>query len=283
MKTSVVHCVIPVHNRMELTRKCVDLLWSQDYDAIKIIIVDDGSTDGTAEMLQSMACDNLTVLKGDGNLWWGGSMRIGMQYVIDNAAPEDYFLMLNDDVSFDKHYVKNMLEESVSNKGAVIGSIQKDEITGDVLGCGYLIRFFELRFIAKARCDELEVDALPGRGVMFPVYALNRVGVINSKSFPHYLSDLEYTSRLKEAGFEIFISQKAAIYTSSVSSDYETSSKSFYTRYFSSMSKDNVLIKIKFFTLRGPKLLRATVVFRYPVFIILRGLNKILNRRFNRA
>ena len=44
--------VIPVHNRRELTRNCLLSLQKQTYKNFSVIIVDDGSTDGTSEMIQ---------------------------------------------------------------------------------------------------------------------------------------------------------------------------------------------------------------------------------------
>ncbi len=43
--------VVPTYNRAELLRECLKALTNQDYSGCEIIVVDDGSTDGTREMV----------------------------------------------------------------------------------------------------------------------------------------------------------------------------------------------------------------------------------------
>lgn len=44
--------VIPTHNRKDLLRRCLEAASNQDYPDYEVIVVDDGSTDGTTEMVQ---------------------------------------------------------------------------------------------------------------------------------------------------------------------------------------------------------------------------------------
>lgn len=44
--------VIPTHNRKDLLRRCLEAVLNQDYPDYEVIVVDDGSTDGTGEMVQ---------------------------------------------------------------------------------------------------------------------------------------------------------------------------------------------------------------------------------------
>ena len=49
-----VHVLIPVFNRLEMTKRVLDCLRSQKMDEIlNLIVIDDGSSDGTAEFLDS--------------------------------------------------------------------------------------------------------------------------------------------------------------------------------------------------------------------------------------
>jgi len=130
---SKVFCVIPVHNRLELTKQCLKYLEDQDYPALHIVIVDDGSTDGTREHLAQFSKGNISVLRGDGSLWWGGAMRKGMEFVAALAGDRDYLLMLNDDVRIERNYVSALVRDSSARGGAVVGSAQYDEATGELI------------------------------------------------------------------------------------------------------------------------------------------------------
>jgi glycosyltransferase involved in cell wall biosynthesis len=53
-----VSVIIPVHNRFELTRRCVESVLAQTVTVPEVILVDDGSSDGTSELLPRQIADN---------------------------------------------------------------------------------------------------------------------------------------------------------------------------------------------------------------------------------
>jgi GT2 family glycosyltransferase len=265
-RISTVYCVIPVHNRLEITKRCLGYLSEQDYPAIQIVIVDDGSTDGTGEYLAQCGYPNLTVLAGDGNLWWGGAMHMGITHVIKVAGKDDYLLMLNDDVRVETSYVSSLVSESVANEGAVIGSSQRDEVSGALLASGFTIDYWGMRILPANAPYPIEgPDALPGRGALYPMRAVLSAGNINVKAFPHYLGDLEYSARIHEMGWDIIISKTADIYTSPESSDEHIRSQGITKDYFSFRSKNNLISRLRFFSMRGPWRLRFWALPRYAV------------------
>jgi GT2 family glycosyltransferase len=111
-------------------------------------------------------------------------------------------------------------------------------------------------------------DALPGRGVLIPMRSVFQVGNVNARVFPHYLCDVEYTARISESGWRILVSKKANVYSSSVSSDVQIRNKGFFSKYFSFGSKNNLLHRIFFFSVRGPVLLRILALPRLPFTLI---------------
>ena len=68
----MVYIVIPCFNRKKLTRGCLQALENQTYKDFKVIVVDDGSTDGTANMITREFPETI-LLFGDGNLFWTGA------------------------------------------------------------------------------------------------------------------------------------------------------------------------------------------------------------------
>ena len=269
-----VFCVIPVHNRKEITRQCMEYLIEQDYPAVHIVVVDDGSTDGTGEYLAQCGLPNLTVLQGDGNLWWGGAMRMGMEFVSDLAQETDYLLMLNDDVRIETNFISSLLNESVARGRAVVGAQQRDEATGEPLEYGYRIDFWGMLFVPLENAESARVDALPGRGVLFPYRAIAQSGNLYTRLFPHYLTDLEYTSRVRERGWELVVSHSGAVYTAKESSDKAVQESGWFLRRLSWRSKDSIVQRLIFFSVRGPWFLR---LFALPRFIFVNSL-RLLKR-----
>jgi GT2 family glycosyltransferase len=96
-KQPKVFVIIPVHNRKHFTYECLDSLTQQSYSNISIIVVDDGSTDGTSEMIARYFSE-VKVLHGDGYLWWTGAINFGIKEALRIATHEDFILVINDDV-----------------------------------------------------------------------------------------------------------------------------------------------------------------------------------------
>ncbi len=62
-----IYIILPVHNRIETTHRFIKCLKRQTYTKFHLILVDDGSTDGTEEYVRTELHD-VTVIKGNGNL-----------------------------------------------------------------------------------------------------------------------------------------------------------------------------------------------------------------------
>jgi glycosyltransferase involved in cell wall biosynthesis len=56
----MVSVVIPTHNRVELLKNAVESVLKQTYEDYEMIIVDDGSTDGTGEFLKGLRNDRMS-------------------------------------------------------------------------------------------------------------------------------------------------------------------------------------------------------------------------------
>ena len=60
-----IYILLPVHNRREITRDFIDCLVTQTCQNYHLVLIDDGSTDGTDQMVRERV-ENLTVIRGNG-------------------------------------------------------------------------------------------------------------------------------------------------------------------------------------------------------------------------
>src|ERR1700687_4774995 len=106
---STIWACVAVFNRIQYTRGCLELLLAQTYPKLRTIVVDDGSSDGTYDMVH-VEHPEVVLLRGDGSLYWTGAMRLGIEYILAHCAADDYVLFLNDDLVFAPDLVEKLLE-----------------------------------------------------------------------------------------------------------------------------------------------------------------------------
>ena len=104
----MIRVVIPVHDRLALTRACLASLRAQTFRDFVVYIVDDGSTDGTFEALRADHPE-VIVLRGNGHLWWAGATNRGVGRALREAGPSDYVLTLNNDAVAPADYLEKMV------------------------------------------------------------------------------------------------------------------------------------------------------------------------------
>lgn len=255
-----VYCILPTHNRVQYLKNILDILSAQTYKNHFIIVIDDGSTDGTSEYLGRRSDKNLVVLRGDGKLWWGGSIAAGMERALSMAGEVDYILLLNDDSIIDQHYITNIIEESSKNDFSTMVSPQYDSISNDLTFVGYKVDYHKQR-ITQVRTEP--VDATVGRGLLLPVTVIRKIGKINARIFPHYMADVEYTARIRECKLPIGVAWGAPMYTDLSPSDQYIQDLGDFISRVHRRSKTNIFLGLKFFHRRGSIWTRLTAVPRF--------------------
>lgn len=217
-----VFIITGVNNNWAYTDKFLKCTEAQNYKNIEVVVVDDGSSDGTAQKIAEYY-PRTKVEMGDGTLWWTGCMHVGLERVLLTANNGDYILTINNDCIFKKDFVTNLIAASKDNPGVVIGSIalslddnnsivdsgaKIDWTRGQIGRAGY----GRLTEVPKNYIYNCKIDALTTRGTLFPVSVVKEVGNFDIKHLPHYISDLEYTIRIKKNGFGLVVAYNCIIY-----------------------------------------------------------------------
>ena len=214
-----INIIIPVFNRINETKKIISNLRIQNTaEEIKILIIDDGSTDGTSEWLSSQ--EDLFFLRGNGKLLWGGAIDLGINYIIKNNPSDEWILLINNDVEVKKDYVDNLLKIAKKNYPAAVGSIVKNK-KNEIISLGPKIdplklevkEIYQENFAFKKEKILDDVDALSGRGVIYPLKSIIETKGLNSRIFPHYFGDYSLSMKIKKKGYKLIISMEAIVFT----------------------------------------------------------------------
>lgn len=213
MKMSRLWVILPVFNRIKKTYEFIDALKSQAGIVPRLVLVDDGSTDGTSEMAQK-AYPAAIIVHGNGNLWWAGGVQAGFDAIRSIAAPDDVVCIINNDVSVDISYFRRGFESA--KDGYIIGS--KILCSNGDIDVGFFYDSLRLLFSPASEAEKL--NCLSTCGIFFKWSMLSVVGEFYPKILPHYLSDYEFTYRAHCVGVALLVDDKLLIKRDSTTTGY---------------------------------------------------------------
>jgi glycosyltransferase involved in cell wall biosynthesis len=128
MKLSV---VIPVYNEIDTIRDILESVRAVGINK-EIILVDDGSTDGTREILRGMSDDTTKVVLHERNLGKGAALRTGFQNVTG-----DIVIIQDADLEYDPSQYPKLIRPILDGKADVVYGSRF--VTGD---CRRVIYFW---------------------------------------------------------------------------------------------------------------------------------------------
>lgn len=196
--------IIPVHNRKNITLSCLNNLnESLDLDRFHIIVIDDGSTDGTFASIRNNF-PTVKILHGDGNLWWTGAIEKGMEYAYKKGA--EYFIWLNDDTLPARKTISLLIEACRDNpKSLLSGQCYKSHTYQKTTFGGQKKLRMSLQLLSTAQDQLSECDCLSGNLVCLPRSIIDDIGFPPSHRVPHNTGDVVYTYFAKQAGYKILV------------------------------------------------------------------------------
>ncbi len=221
--------IVPVHNRKDITIEGLgNLSKSLDFYkkngegqlAAQIIVVDDGSSDGTGEWITDNKPD-ITLLRGDGSLWWSGSINLGARYACANEAIT-HVLFWNDDTICELDYfveLEKVCSSDTKYKDSILVSkvfwLDKKQILFN-FGCYYNSKSGKKTLVGLNEKDSfneiMSVDWSGGMGTLIPLTVIKSIGFVDEMNFPQYHGDIDFFLRAKENGFLSYAIPNLKIY-----------------------------------------------------------------------
>jgi GT2 family glycosyltransferase len=215
--------IIPIYNRKDITLAGLRSLTAAiDYykqeakgsNVYDIVIVDDGSTDGSAEAILTNypIC---TVLRGDGNLWWSGSINLGIEHVLRTGGVS-HVILWNDDTACALNYFANVdpyLSQSPYRESILTSKVLWEDSRDTLMNYGCAFNFKTGKTVViglnqkdgEAYSKPLAIDWSGGMGTIIPVNIIRTIGLLDSKNFPQYHGDKDFFLRARRHGFSAFV------------------------------------------------------------------------------
>ncbi len=97
-------------NGKDYLKTCLDSLKTQSYPNIEVIVVDNGSKDGSVDFLNQYYLPFVKVIANRENLGFSGGNNVGIR-----AAKGQYILLLNNDTEADQKWIEELIREAENN------------------------------------------------------------------------------------------------------------------------------------------------------------------------
>ena len=208
-----VSVVIPTWNGKSLLDDCLDSLVRQIDDATEVIVVDDGSTDGTAEHLARHRPD-ITIIRHDCNRGFAAAVNSGIR-----GASGEFVVLLNNDARPAANWLSNLVdaaESAPSDVGLVTSKIVRMadgrlDTTGD---------FLTVHGVPWSRGngevdtgqfdDEREVFGACAGATLYRRILFDDVGLF-AESFFAYYEDVDLSARARRRGWRAMYAPSAVV------------------------------------------------------------------------
>lgn len=222
--------LVPVYNRREITRRFLTAMRTVDYPSLDVVIVDDGSPDGTAGMI-AQEFPEVRLIRTPGDFWWSRCMNAGLREVLPGKP--DYVLTLNDDVTVDPLFVRHLVGYALRHPRTLVGSVVYYQEQPDrVWYAGGTIAWLRGELIHRTVVEDHEPLWLTGMGVLIPGTVFTEIGLYDEQQFPQYVADAELSMRARAAGYHLAIEPQSRIWNRTEESSHVIDRRSVTLRTF---------------------------------------------------
>lgn len=193
--------LLTCYNRKEKTRDCLSTLL-KIVPYVDVFIVDDDSSDGTANMIKSNF-PNVNLINGNGSLFWCRGMYTAWKEALKGEY--EFYIWLNDDIILYPFFYEELFAcHKIAGKESIITGIIIDRDTKKVIYGGTDSNNKLIQVNGKMN----PVRDMNGNVVLVPKCVVEKIGIID----PHYIQgggDTDYGYTATENGIKVLTTRRA--------------------------------------------------------------------------
>jgi GT2 family glycosyltransferase len=209
-ETPHVAVVVLCWNGRDDTIACLASLERMRWERLSVIVVDNGSTDGTIKAVREQFPD-VTAIRSAENLGFAEGNNVGLRAALDAGA--DHVLLLNNDTLADEGLIEALIDEARlrPDAGALCPLIRYVDPPDRIWYAGAR---FDPRAIHNGRHTGYgerdagqyhsvrEIGRATGAAMLVPREVVERVGYLDRRLFLQ-VEDVEWSLRMRAAGYRI--------------------------------------------------------------------------------
>ncbi|MGB9739232.1 glycosyltransferase [Chloroflexus sp.] len=201
-KEPPVWIVILTLNNYHDTEECLRSLQSLDYPSYNIILVDNGSSDNTPDLVRKQF-PNVKVIENHYNLGVAAGYNVGIHYALDNGA--EYIFILNNDTTVDPLIITHLVQAAREpNAGILMPIVYYYHNPQQVWSAGARYRAFPPAIVMERKIYNTyhDLQFAISCGFLITRHALEKAGLFD-ESFRFLWDDLDFSQRVRRAGLRI--------------------------------------------------------------------------------
>jgi len=192
------------------TLVCLASLQHSDYPNFGLIVVDNGSTDGSQNHIEAHI-PGLKMLQTGANLGFGGGCNAGIRRALEQGA--DYIWVINSDTTVEANALTELVR--VADAGVLVGAVgsvlyeadQPDQI--QLWGGGKVDLW---RGLSRHQVSPAPLDFVSGASMLLRREAIEQVGLFDAETFFMYWEDSDLGFRLRRNGWQLAVAEKSRVW-----------------------------------------------------------------------
>ncbi|MEJ7592629.1 MAG: glycosyltransferase [Planctomycetaceae bacterium] len=200
--------VIVTFNQLWATRQCVDSILMRTDEDIELIFVDNGSTDGTPDYLQSIP--GARVILNSHNRGFAPAVNQGLQ-----IANGQHLLLLNNDCIVTTGWLDGLLEALHDDPAnGLIGPVSNNVSGEQQIPATYsdLTSLDGFAWDCRSNRELTVIDRLVGFCLMFRREVMERIGILDERFEVGCFEDDDFCCRAQRAGFNAVIARHVFVH-----------------------------------------------------------------------
>jgi GT2 family glycosyltransferase len=213
--TSLTSIIMLTHNKLPLTRLCIESIYRYtEYPNFELIVVDNASEDGTRDYLKSLLefLPNLLVIFNTKNEGFARATNTGIMH-----SRGDYLVLLNNDTIVTPHWLTRLI--SHLEKDPTVGMVAPvtNSAGNEQMITAHYNSIEELEYFAKQRLNAFEgryfeIESLAMFCVVFHRRLIDEIGLLDERFGLVTFEDDDFCYRAKLRGYRLICAEDVFVH-----------------------------------------------------------------------
>jgi len=206
----LVYCLVLNLNRRELLRETLDSVQRMTYPNFRLVVIDNGSNDGSQEMVRS-GYPSAALIENGTNLGFGEGNNVGMRYTMKQGS--QWIFLLNNDIVVDPNLLTELMNAAMAEPdvGILGPKIYYHAEANTLWYAGGRINYFTgvishrgVRQEDRGQYDAAgDTEYVTGCAFLVRREVLETVGLFDAVYCPAYSEDADLCVRAQRAGYRL--------------------------------------------------------------------------------